>query len=211
MICDARAPPRLAEVLKALAEPERSVITNMLAISSEDRPAIFASFLAAAVDLRSRTGRPHWMLVDEAHHVLPAERDPSVAELPMALPASVFVTVDPASVARAALERVDDLIVGAKMAERVQAFCRTLSVPMPSLPDRPARTRASSALATDARRSAADRRDPSFRGEVRAPHSKVRRGRARRRQKFLFPRSSPNAEPARAKPHYLHADGRRRG
>ena len=138
VIGDAKAPPRLPEVLKALEEPERSVVTNMLAISSEDRPAIFASFLAAAVDLRSRTGRPHWMLVDEAHHVLPAERDPSVAELPMALPASVFVTVDPASVARAALERVDDLfVVGAKMAETVQAFCRALSIPMPSLPDDP--------------------------------------------------------------------------
>ena len=138
VIGDAKAPPRLPEVLKALEEPGRSVVTNMLAISSEDRPAIFASFLAAAVDLRSRTGRPHWMLVDEAHHVLPAERDPSAAELPMALPATVFVTVDPASMARVALERVDDLfVVGAKMAETVQAFCRALSIPTPSLPEDP--------------------------------------------------------------------------
>jgi hypothetical protein len=35
------------------------------------------------------------MLIDEAHHVLPAERDPSITALPTVLFATVFVTVDP--------------------------------------------------------------------------------------------------------------------
>jgi hydroxymethylpyrimidine pyrophosphatase-like HAD family hydrolase len=135
VIGDAKAPPRLPEVLKALEDPARSVVTNMLAVSTEDRPAIFASFLATEADLRSRRGRPHWMLIDEAHHVLPAERDASVTALSPALPASLFATVDPASTARAALGRVDDLFsVGPKAAETVHAFCRVLAIPPPSLP-----------------------------------------------------------------------------
>jgi HAD superfamily hydrolase (TIGR01484 family) len=138
VIGDAKAPPRLVEALKALEDPDRSVVTNMLAISTEDRPAIFASFLAAAVDLRARTGRPHWILVDEAHHLLPAERDPSVTALPAVLPASLFVAVDPASIAHAALERVDDLFaVGAKAPETIQSFCRALAIAPPPLPAKP--------------------------------------------------------------------------
>jgi hypothetical protein len=121
--------------LKALEEPDRNVVVNMLAISTEDRPVIFAGFLATLVDLRARTGRPHWMLIDEAHHVLPAERDPSVMALPVALPATVFVTVDPETLASAALECVDDLfVVGTKIAETVEGFCRALAIATPLLP-----------------------------------------------------------------------------
>jgi HAD superfamily hydrolase (TIGR01484 family) len=135
VVGDAKAPPRLAEALKLLEEPDRNVVANMLAVSTEDRPATFASFLAAIMDLRARTGRPHWILIDEAHHVLPAERDPSVIALPSALPATVFVTVDPETMARVALERVDDLFaVGSKVTETVQAFCRALAIAPPSLP-----------------------------------------------------------------------------
>jgi hydroxymethylpyrimidine pyrophosphatase-like HAD family hydrolase len=135
VVGDAKAPPRLGEALKVIEEPDRNLVINMLAISTEDRPGIFASFLATLVDLRARTGRPHWMLIDEAHHVLPAERDPSITALPTALPATVFVTVDPATLAPAALERVDDVfVVGTKIAETVQVFCRALGIAPPLLP-----------------------------------------------------------------------------
>jgi HAD superfamily hydrolase (TIGR01484 family) len=135
VVGDAKAPPRLAEALKLLEEPDRNVVANMLAVSTQDRPATFASFLAAITDLRARTGRPHWILIDEAHHVLPAERDPSMTVLPPVLPATVFVTVDPETMARSALERVDDLFaVGSKVTETVQAFCRALAIAQPSLP-----------------------------------------------------------------------------
>jgi phosphoglycolate phosphatase (TIGR01487 family) len=132
---DAKAPPHLTEVLKLLERPEDSAVVNMLAVSVSDRPGVFARFLLAIAELRARTGRPHWLLVDEAHHVLPVERDPSVTALPQSLAASVFVTVDPETVARAALEHVDDVFaVGPKAAETVRGFCRALSIEAPPLP-----------------------------------------------------------------------------
>jgi len=118
--------------------PTDSVVINMLAVSVGDRPAVFARFLSAIVELRIRAGRPHWILVDEAHHVLPAERDPSVTALPPTLRATIFVTVDPEAIARAALERVDHVFaVGAKPAETIAAFCRAIAAEPPPLPSQP--------------------------------------------------------------------------
>ncbi len=131
---DAKAPPPLSEILKVLDRPDDSVVVNMLAIPIADRPAAFARFLSAIVELRARVGRPHWILVDEAHHVMPAERDLSVT-LPPALPATILVTVDPEAIARAALERIFDVFaVGTKPAETIAAFCRAVGARTPPLP-----------------------------------------------------------------------------
>ena len=74
--------------------------------------------------------------MDEAHHVLPTERDPNATALPPTVPASIFVTVDPETLARTALEHADDLfVVGTKIAETVQAFCRALAIDAPQLPN----------------------------------------------------------------------------
>jgi hydroxymethylpyrimidine pyrophosphatase-like HAD family hydrolase len=135
---DAKAPPHLAETLKVLERPGDSVVVNLLAVSVEDRPAVFARFASAIAELRARTGRPHWLLVDEAHHLLPVERDPSVTALSPALPATIFVTVDPEALARAALEHVDDVFaIGTKGAETIHAFCRALAIKVPKLPSEP--------------------------------------------------------------------------
>lgn len=136
-IGDAKAPPRLSEMLKGLDSPEDSLVVNMLAVSVEDRPSAFAAFVAALAEMRGRTGRPHWVLVDEAHHVLPAERDVNATAVPWSFPA-ILVTVDPEDVSRAALERVDDVFaVGTKPAETIRAFCRALSIKAPRLPSSP--------------------------------------------------------------------------
>ncbi len=134
---DGKAPPRLPEMLKALERTEQSLVVNLLAISVEDRPAAFAGFVAALAELRGRTGHPHWILVDEAHHVLPAERDVSASGAPWTLPA-VLVTVDPAAVAAHALQGVEDVFaVGTRPGETIRAFCRALSAEEPPLPDGP--------------------------------------------------------------------------
>ena len=135
---DAKAPPRLAEMLKALERPQQSLVVNLLAVSVEDRPAAFAGLVAALAEMRGRTGHPHWILVDEAHHVLPAERDVSASGAPLTLPA-ILVTVDPEAVAAHALQSVEHVFaVGTRPADTIRAFCRALSVAAPPLPEGPA-------------------------------------------------------------------------
>ncbi|MBV8593386.1 MAG: HAD-IIB family hydrolase [Caulobacteraceae bacterium] len=137
VIGDAKTPPRMVEAMKALERPQESVVVDMLSVSIEDRPALFSQGLAAVSELRGRTGRPHWVLVDESHHVLPAERDASITALPPNLPATIFVTVDPGKLAPDVLGRVDDVFaVGAKAEETVRAFCRALGIAAPDLPQR---------------------------------------------------------------------------
>jgi len=40
-----------------------------LGIELEHRPAFFQTLLPQFQELRARTGRPHWVVVDEAHHL----------------------------------------------------------------------------------------------------------------------------------------------
>lgn len=132
---DAKSPPQLAEVVKLLERPDDSFVINLLAVPTEDRPALLSDFISAIANLRAKIGRPHWVLMDEAHHLLPAERDVSATASLESLPPVILVTVDPATLAVDALSKVDDIFaVGDKAAEAIAGFARALSVPAPELP-----------------------------------------------------------------------------
>jgi len=135
---DAKAAPQPAEFVKLLGRPEDSFVINMLAVPFEDRPALLSDFISAIANLRAKIGRPHWVLMDEAHHLLPAERDVSATASLDSLPPIILLTVDPATLAVDALRRVDDIFaVGDKAAEAIQGFARALSIPPPELPQAP--------------------------------------------------------------------------
>src|SRR4029077_16535881 len=70
---DAKTPPSLREVVELLEEAERSVVVDLTGIDLAERPLAFADLLPELSQLRARTARPHWLLIDEAHHLLPAE------------------------------------------------------------------------------------------------------------------------------------------
>ena len=135
---DAKSPPQLAEVVKQLEGPDDSFVINMLSVPFEDRPALLSDFISAIANLRAKIGRPHWVLMDEAHHLLPAERDLSATASLESLPPVIILTVDPATLAVDALRRVDDVFaVGDKASEAVEAFARALSISAPELPCAP--------------------------------------------------------------------------
>jgi hydroxymethylpyrimidine pyrophosphatase-like HAD family hydrolase len=101
---DPRRVPTVEEVLQVLAQPGENAIVNLLGVKLDDRPAFFGSLVPALVELRLRTGRPHWLIVDEAHHVLPAERDPDQLGLPNDFQGVMLVTVHVDRLAPAAIE-----------------------------------------------------------------------------------------------------------
>src|SRR5207253_2399421 len=76
-----------------------------------DRPPFFASLLPRVLELRARTGRPHWLLIDEAHHLLPATWIPGTLSLPQDLDRLVLITVHPTHVSPAILPTVNAMIV----------------------------------------------------------------------------------------------------
>jgi HAD superfamily hydrolase (TIGR01484 family) len=135
---DARRAPAAHEVLDLLKPPATDLVVNMLGLQVNDRPAFFSGLLPQIAAMRARTGRPHWILIDEAHHLLPAASDAATVSLPKALPATVYVTVHPDQMSPEALAGVGVVIaVGPRANDVVRSFCDAVEVDCPPLPDRP--------------------------------------------------------------------------
>jgi hydroxymethylpyrimidine pyrophosphatase-like HAD family hydrolase len=133
---DAERAPTPAEAIDLLRKPGRTpLVINMLGLSVRDRPALFVDLLSQICDLRGRTARPHWLVIDEAHHMLPADPGPDGARPPRAPSATLYVTVHPSALHPAALADVRTLIVvGPKTDEVVAGFCQAIGRPAPDLP-----------------------------------------------------------------------------
>lgn len=131
---DAKSPPVPDEVLDLLRKLGANVVVNTQALNLVERPEFFVKLLPQIVSLRARTGRPHWLLVDEAHHLLEARRDDVSAILPETMPATIYVTVHPDAMAPAALRGVDCVLaLGPSAADTVRTFCKTLDIPPPDM------------------------------------------------------------------------------
>jgi HAD superfamily hydrolase (TIGR01484 family) len=104
---DADRAPAVEEVVQLLADPDASAVVSLLGLRLEDRPGFFDALLPRLAELRTMTGRPHWIVVDEAHHLLPTNRDPLSTPLPQEFGGLLLVTVHPGRVAPAALSALD--------------------------------------------------------------------------------------------------------
>jgi hypothetical protein len=122
------------EVLKVLENPVNNVGVNMLGITLEDRPGYFNDLLPRILQMRNNTARPHWIVVDEAHHVLP-EAWQHVDSLPSRLGGMIYITVHPESVSRAILDSIGLLIVvGEQPGETFRRFCKAAGTDCPEVP-----------------------------------------------------------------------------
>jgi HAD superfamily hydrolase (TIGR01484 family) len=132
IIGDGKQEPRIAEAMTLLANPDVSVVVNLLAIDPAERPPWLARFLPEIGKLRSETGRPHWLVLDEAHHCLPTKWDPAPATLPKELPAAIAVTVHPEEVARDFLDLVTTVVgVGDGSRAAIDGFCTATGRDLP--------------------------------------------------------------------------------
>jgi HAD superfamily hydrolase (TIGR01484 family) len=99
--------PSADEVLDLLAAPSAQVAVQLVALSLEERPRFLAALLPRLLELRARTGRPHWIVLDEAHHVLPAAFQPAAQLLPRDLFGVLAVTLKAEKLPPALRERFD--------------------------------------------------------------------------------------------------------
>lgn len=126
--------PSVAEVLQLLDNPAQNAVVNLLGDRLEDRPIFFATLLPILQELRVRTGRPHWLVVDEAHHLLPTPWDPALLALPQELEGLMLVTVHPGKVSPAILSSVHMVVVvGDTPAETLEAFSEATRRKLPQI------------------------------------------------------------------------------
>jgi HAD superfamily hydrolase (TIGR01484 family) len=135
---DASRAPLVKEVVELLERPDRSCAVNLLAVGMEDRPTYFDDLFAAVLELRSQAGRPHWLVIDETHHLLPSSWKPT-ARTPEEPPRGLMlITVHPDQVARVVLSSVDLIVaIGEAPAATLATFAETLGEPAPPVPAEP--------------------------------------------------------------------------
>ncbi len=127
--------PLVEEVIDLLEKPDQNVVANLLGISIENRPSFFDELLPALLELRTRTGRPHWIVTDEAHHLLPSSWMPVAQVVPQDLYGMMLITVHPDQIARVMLSEIDLVIAIGDAPERiVHAVSEALGEGLPHVP-----------------------------------------------------------------------------
>lgn len=120
-----RRAPNVNEVLSILEDPKINLSINLLGIPLDDRPDFFSQLIPNLQAMRARTGRPHWLVVDEAHHMLPGTWGHAPSILPQRLHETILVTVHPDHVAPAILAPIDVVVaIGATPEQTLQEFAR---------------------------------------------------------------------------------------
>ena len=103
--------PTLDECTQLISRLETNAVVNLLGLKLNDRPRFFLGLFARIQDIRAHSGRPHVLIVDEAHHVLPANWEPAAATMPERLDCVLLVSVTPSLVATPIVRSLDTLIV----------------------------------------------------------------------------------------------------
>lgn len=124
--------PTDRQVLELLANPDENVVVSALGFELKERPAFFAELMPDISALRARTGRPHWLIIDEAHHLMPAARDSASLALSDDRSGTIMITVHPDSVSPKALSAVTAVVaLGPKGREAIETFCAAIGVNPP--------------------------------------------------------------------------------
>ncbi|EHQ30987.1 HAD family hydrolase [Mucilaginibacter paludis] len=104
---DSSQPPLIDHVVKVLSQTDENAIVCFLSIPLSDRPAYFKKLRIALTELRKNTGHPHFIIIDEAHHVLPKENTISFNDFPEDFTNIFAITTQPDLLCHDLLKRVD--------------------------------------------------------------------------------------------------------
>jgi hypothetical protein len=130
---DAKTLPRIPEVLELLGDPKQNVVVNLLGIELADRPRFLSELLPPLTRLRVATARPHWVLIDEAHHLLPSVWAGAPLILPREFTAHVLITVAPEHVSTEAMQQIQYVLaLGTGADDTIEAFCKKVGEPPPA-------------------------------------------------------------------------------
>lgn len=125
--------PGLDEAMQLLEQRGNAVI-NLVGMPLADRPEFFLALLPRLQALRARSGQPHWLIIDEVHHLLPAAWQPAEPGLIEGLRGVVQISVHPKLIAARALAGVDAVVaIGDDPATNLRQFAEITgrNLPLP--------------------------------------------------------------------------------
>lgn len=123
----------VTEVLDVLSRPEENAAVNLIGIGLKERPKFFETLLPRIQELRVQTGRPHWIVVDEAHHVLPSSGGAAGVVASQRMYGVMLVTLEPDRIAAGILSSIDLVIaIGENPDETIRIFSETVGEEPPA-------------------------------------------------------------------------------
>ena len=124
-------PPVLEEVQKALLKGDNTIV-SLIGMPIAGRPPFFLHLLPQLLQMRAKLGRPHWLVIDEVHHLLPANWQPPAGVLPEQLHSTLMVTVHPELLNPGLLKRVTTMIaIGPDAGRTLQRFAEAAGAILP--------------------------------------------------------------------------------
>lgn len=125
--------PTLEEIIELLKNPEQNVVICTLSVPLPDRPAFFIKLMPLLNTLRRDYGHPHWILLDEAHHLLPPEMPESDHVLPATLVNFMLITTSPHALSAAILSHIGTIItIGENPRYPIEQFCAIRQCALPA-------------------------------------------------------------------------------
>ena len=126
--------PLIDEAVKLLQRSGPNVVVNLVGVHLAERPRFFMTLLLRLQELRAANGQPHWIVIDEAHHVLPAAWEPAWPNFPEKLDRMALVTLEPDSIARQVLPSIDMVVaVGDEAEQTLEKFAELRGLSLPTV------------------------------------------------------------------------------
>lgn len=131
-------PPTANEILKLLRSADKSAVVNLSGLPDPERLSFLTTLTPKLAELRAHSGHPHWVAIDETHHLLPAN-GASGELLPMGAGESVLhITERPSLVAREVVRATTLLMaIGAEAQTLLEEFCQVRGIARPDNPFAP--------------------------------------------------------------------------
>lgn len=127
--------PSVEEIGELLKKPKENLAVCMLSVPFFDRPAFFSNLLSVLLSLRKDYGHPHWIILDEAHHLIPSTVDPSTYNIPDNFNNFIIITTSPGVLSPSILSKVGMIItVGEGSTYALEEFCSARDLEMPAPP-----------------------------------------------------------------------------
>ncbi len=127
-------PPVPFEILTALEKPDVQAVVCLAAVLPSRRAAFFAQLKIELHALREKTGRPHWLVIDEAQELAP-RMDDAIGDAGPLAENTIYVTSDPAAIDERIVAAVDVVVVrGAGALESLESLAKMLPADRPAEP-----------------------------------------------------------------------------
>jgi len=132
IVGDETSLPPIEEIRQLLKEPRQNLVICTLSVPLHDRPACFMRLLDVLVELRREYSRPHWLIMDEAHHLVPGPSE-ITDHFPADFNNFIVISTSPHALHTSALAKIGMIIsIGENSAYPFEQFGQLLQCEVPT-------------------------------------------------------------------------------